>query len=183
MLEKLRDNPRAVVAALVAAGVLAVAVGASNQNPDNSGDTPSTPATEVSQEEQAAEEEQPEEQPAAETGNQDSQQPAPAPQSTPPAGPVSVTNDQGSLKATVRKGDNQTVIVRQMIADYLTARNETLTPEQMLYAETTLVSKLPKDDIIFAGESVTVNETTVADTIAASKNLDQAAIARWSKYL
>ncbi len=183
MLEKLRDNPRAVVAALVAAGVLAVAVGASNQNPNSTGDAPSTPAAEVSQDEQSTAENQVEESPTPGAEQQTSDTEASEPESTPAAGPVSVTNDQGSLKAVVRKGDNQTVIVRQMVTDYLSSRNETLSAEQKLFVETTVVSKLPKDDKIFAGESIAVSESIVADTVAASKNLDQNAIARWNKYL
>jgi hypothetical protein len=183
MLEKLRDNPRAVVAALVAAGVLAVAVGASNRNQNNSGDTPSTPASEVSQEDSSAAEQQPQDQPESEAEANSPATPPPTQQAVPPAGPVSVTSDQGTLKATVRRGDSQTVIVRQMVTDYLGGRNETLSAEQKLFVETTLVSKLPKSDKIFTGQMVSLSETTVADTVAASKNLSQAAIARWNKYL
>lgn len=175
MLEKLRDNPRVVVAALVAAGVLAVAIGAGGNNK-----TDETSQQQETTSSDTAQNETPENQ--TETSPQ-SPTPAPIDTKPPVAGPVQVTSQEGQLKATVRKGDNQTVIVRQIIADHLRAKNENISAEQRLYAETNIVNQLPRNDLIYAGQELSVSEETVAKIVSGSKQLTPEAIKRWSQYL
>lgn len=185
MLEKLRDNPRVVVAALVVAGILAVAIGASNNN--NSSSNTNAPTDETTSEVDTADESQMDEQTADEAQdeatNNEQENESDAMSTTPVAGPVEVSNEEGALKATVRKGDNQTVIVRQMIADYLESKGENLSAEQRLYAETNLVNQLPRMDVIYPNAEIKVEESAVESVVGQSKQLDEAAIARWSKYL
>lgn len=179
MLEKLRDNPRAVVAALIAAGIVAVAIGASGQNNDEAvTDQQETaiPETLVDGEGASTEE-------GAETVDEATSEEPSEPAPEPAAGPVEVSSDEGVLRATVRTGDNQTVIVRQMVDEYLSANSETISEEQKLFVETHAVNGLPRDDIIEAGEEVSVEESVIAQLVEDSKQLDDAAINRWSAYL
>lgn len=184
MLEKLRDNPRVVVATLVAAGVLAVAVSAGGNN-DTPTDTDDTQTAETSMQEGAeasSTEAMSEEERAASQESTEESSEGPA-MSDSAAGPVEVSSEGGSLSATVRKGDNQTVIVRQMIADVIEAKSDALSEEQKLYVETSAVNALPRNDVIHPDETISLQESTISQLIDEAKQLDEAAIARWSAYL
>jgi len=178
MLEKLRDNPRAVVAALIAAGFLVVAISAGNGTETPDTDQTESPVPEVVVESggEASTEADLSDQ-ASEEGSED------VVSTEPVAGPVEVSSVEGSLKATVRSGDNQTVIVRQMVTDYANANEQTLSAEQKLFIETNAVNTLPRNDFVDAGQEITVEESVVADLVQKSTELDAAAIARWSAYL
>ena len=189
MLEKLRDNPRAVVAALIAAGILAVVIGAGGQNNNDTDQNEQDPGIVVETSDISGEEVENNglevQSDGAETpeviveGSESSSSLEVEPQE----GPVEVSSNEGVLSATVRSGDNQTVIARQMISDYLDANEESLSEEQRLFAETHVVNSMPRSDIIHPGEEIRVEESTLADIISQSMELDEAAIARWSAYL
>ncbi len=189
MLEKLRDNPRAVVVALITAGLIAIVVGASGNNPDSS---------DVSQEERADSAEMEsvddgdtatEQESTSETGEDtatesDAHEEGDAhEESTHESTPPEVTESEGSVSATVRKGDNQTVIVRQMVENYLNRESQTLSDAQKLYVETKLVAQLPRKDVVHPGEIVTVESARIADLVGSSRELSDAAVQRWAAYL
>ncbi len=84
---------------------------------------------------------------------------------------------------TALKGDNQTKLVRRVIAEYLDSVNEKISGEQRLFVETNLVDALPRNDLIFVGDTVKVQETELSRLVAESKNLTANQISAWSRYL
>ena len=181
MLEKLRDNPRVVIAILVTAGILAFAIGNSGNNNGQDTDQTETPAPEVvvnddedlaTEEGQASDEE-------ADTGQASDETIG----SEPEAGIVQVEKEDDIYKATVRKGDNQTIVVRQVINDYMANQTAGLSAEQRLYMETVIVNSLPRNDVVFTGQEITVDEATINNAAEDAKNLTEAQIAQWSMYL
>ncbi len=172
MLEKIKENPRLVVAALITAGVLALVISSgSNKTDDNTEKTNETTQSETT---------------AENTDDNQTTQPSTVQDpigSTPAAGAVQVSSEDSIYKSTVRKGDNQTVIVRQMVNEYLADNSKSLSREQRLFIETNLVNKLPKDDTIFEGEVVEVPSTVVGELVAASEQLSDVQKSLWTKYL
>jgi hypothetical protein len=173
-LDKLRENPRIIVVTLITAGVVALALG-------NSGDDNDSVNTDITQEETSAltvENQDAVEVVADETTSEDV-----VIGSEPTAGPVEVTKAETTYSATVREGDNQTVVARQMVNDFLSDNSQSLSAEQRLYVETIVVDSLPRNDVIFPGDVIEVEEVVVADAVAASGELTEEQIALWSVYL
>jgi len=173
ILDKLKDNPRIIVATLITAGVVALAVG-------NNGTTDEI-VTDVTEDTPTSQTETTPDAVVAEDESSDSAEIVIG--SEPTSGPVEVAKEDTSYSATVRSGDNQTVISRQMVNDYLGAQSQSLSAEQRLYVETVVVDSLPRNDVIFVGDVVEVDETVIADAVAASGELTEAQIANWSTYL
>ena len=182
MLEKLRDNPRAVVAALIAAGVLAIALG-SGGTPKEEGDTDQQQADvpEVIVDSEGGSvgstEVQPEEGVDADQGQSDDGH------AEEQAGPVEVISEEGKLKAQVREGDNQTVVVRQMVSEFLSGKDENISAEQKLFVETNVVNSITRNDFVNAGEQIEVDESVVSDFVDQSKELSETQVALWAEYL
>ncbi len=190
MLEKLRNNPRIVVVALIAAGVLAIAVAAGNNK--SSDQQPSSPQTSEQSKDSgtdSGENTGPEGGEQAPADQEPSTAPTESEGNKPPTAVaggtanVDVRSDAGNYKSTVKTGNNQTIIVRKMVSEYLASKSETLSDEQKLYVETNIVSQLPRNDKIFPGQEVNVSESVLTQTIEASKQLTQEQIKRWSAYL
>lgn len=174
-LEKLRENPRIIVVTLIAAGVLALALGNGGDSNNETG-TDQTQQETTSQSTDATDEGDNAEEVAGDTEEA-------TVGSEPDAGPVEVQKEETTYKSTVRKGDNQTVIVRQMINNYLSDQSQSLSAEQRLYVETVVVNSLPRDDLIYPGETIEVEEETIANTVADSGELTDSELALWSTYL
>ena len=180
MLEKIKENPRLVVAVLITAGVIALLIGSGSNS--NNTQTENQPSQNESQSEQTVsnndDDSSSDQSSDAEAENSDE-----AIGSAPIAGPVAVTKNEGIYSATVRSGDNQTVIVRQIIADYLESNELALSAEKRLFIETNLVNDLPRNDTIFAGQVVSLNDATIKTTVERSNTLTDTQLARWSAYL
>lgn len=186
MLEKLRNNPRIVVVTLIAAGVLAIAVAAGNNNNQQQATPEAAPQSNQSNTDGQNADNGDEEQPAEENAtpaNDASGSSNPSSVVTQGTQNVEVRNEAGSFKTTVKTGNNQTVVVRKMVSDYLTSKSQTLSDEQKLYIETTIVSQLPRREKIYPGEEISVTEDLLAKTIEASKQLTDQQIKRWGAYL
>lgn len=187
MLEKLRNNPRIVVVALIAAGVLAIAVAAGNNKSATPQTTPES-AENVSQPDSENKDDENKDNEEA-SNDEQSTTPAAGDASTSPSvvsqgtANVEVRSEAGAYKSVVKSGNNQTVVVRKMIADYLASKSETLSDEQKLFVETNIVTLLPRKDRIYPGEEISVTEEVMSKTIEASKQLTQEQIKRWSAYL
>jgi len=172
-MEKIKSNPRFVIAILMAVGVgLLISCTESNK---------STDLPIVSEETVTVGQ------------SEDTEQSAPAVDnktvigSTPEAGPVKVdsveTESEKTYTAVVRKGDNQTVIARQMLNEFLSDKSSSLTAEQRLYVETVIVDSLPRNDVIYVGTSISVASSVISSAVEASSKLTEAQLARWSAYL
>jgi hypothetical protein len=102
---------------------------------------------------------------------------------TPIAGSVEIENENDSYIATVRGGDNQTVIVRQMVNDYLSDESKDLTTPQRLYMETTLVDSIGRDDTIVIGSEISLSKDSVAAAAEESESLSARQLELWATYL
>jgi len=175
ILDKLKENPRIVVAVLIVAGLLALIIGGGGNNTDNA-------KTDVTQQDQSSEQTTVTATDNAEN-NEATKNDKQVIGNEPAAGPVEIKKEATVYSATVRKGDNQTVVARQMVNDYLGDQSKSLSAEQRLYAETVVVDSLPRNDLIYANDVIKVEETTIANAVAASGELTEAQIALWSAYL
>lgn len=171
MFDKFKDNPRLIVASLITAGVIALALGNNTDNNDTA-NTDKVGETETSLEVD---------------GNNLSkdvqEETDPVIGSEPVAGPVEVDKEEAVYKATIRSGDNQTVVARQMVNEYLGGQSQSLSIEQRLFVETVVVDSFPRNDVIFVGDVIEVDETVIADAVAASGELTEVQIAAWAAYL
>ncbi len=173
MLEKLKENSRVVVAVLIGAGLLLLLVNNSGNSNDSSNDQANvdkTVQTEDNNEQSNTEKN-------IDTGQKIFVDVAP------PAGKVEVTKQDTNYSATIRVGDNQTLVVRQVVNDYLADNEESLSAEQRLYTETNLVNELPRSEIIQVGETITIDQETIKKYVGQSKELTESELNAWSKYL
>lgn len=172
-MDKLKENPRLVVATLITAGIVALLVGNSGNN--NSSDNGEVAEEDTTQSQTAESSEAPT---SDETEKEDV-----VIGSAPVAGPVEVKKDETSFSATVREGDNQTVVVRQVVNDFLSDRSQSLSAEQRLYVETVLVDGLPRNNLVHSGDVISIDATVINDTVVASAALTEAQLALWTQYL
>ncbi len=103
--------------------------------------------------------------------------------SKPQAGPVVIEKTEKTYTADARQGDNQTVIVRQIVNEYLADTDQSLNAAQRLFMETNLVNLLPRDDVIAVGEEISLTEDDIAPIAEEASSLTEAAQNRWSAYL
>ncbi len=186
-LERLRNNPRAVVTTLIVAGVVALGVGNATSNNESDTDVAQTDTTSESTEGEApvgplapTEDGENEEAPAEEA---QSEEETTTEQAKEMEAPAELTREDGEYSVTVQTGDNQTTLVRQMVNDYLTNATEDLSAEQKLYVETVVVDSIPRNDVIHPGDVIRIDEVRISDAIADSGNLTDAQIKAWSAYL
>ena len=175
-MEKIKDfvqlNARVIVITLlVVAVVIAISTAGSN---DDSNET------------DVANEEVPGMMPIQD--EEKSAEPAVAPEedrvgSQPIAGPVAVEKDENTYTSSAREGDNQTVVVRQMVTEYLADNDKSLNKAQRLFMETNLVNTLPRNDVIQVGETITLDQDTVNQLTDEAVELSDAAQQRWLAYL
>lgn len=188
MMEFLQKNARAIVVALLVAGVItAISVAGSD-----SGDNAANEETVVSQEEnqneeqadssedgsndQAQAEENSDDSDATDSDSSDDSQ-----SETPRQ--EGVSEDEETYTITAESGDNQTVLVREILARHVESQDVELSAEQMLFTETNLVNELPRDDLLFVGDTIRLAKSTVEETIEAAQNLSEAQINAWAAYL
>lgn len=164
-MEFLQKNARTVIIGLLVAGVVA---GVSLRGSSN--------------------DEAPKETTSSETANQEEQQGPIAPESNESA-PEQKTEstvervDDNTSTVTAVKGDNQTTMVRKVVQQFVDGSEEKLSAEQLLFAETSLVDMLPRNDLIFVGDTVRLTDEQVSSVAEKAKNLTDSQIAAWAKYL
>lgn len=103
--------------------------------------------------------------------------------SEPLAGPVEVEVEEETFAASARKGDNQTVIVRQIVNEYLADAEKSLNAPQRLYMETNLVNLLNRDNNIPVGVEISLTKDDITPVADAAEKLSEAAQNRWAAYL
>ncbi len=101
----------------------------------------------------------------------------------PEAGPVEVESTDNTYKAAARAGDNQTVIARQIVADFLSDEDKSLNAAQRLYAETNLVNELGRNDLISVGYVAELSKDQVSEVVSAAEQLSESQQDLWSNYL
>jgi hypothetical protein len=171
--EFLKKNVRTVVVALVIVGtIVTVSMSGSDQNKIST-DEPQQDSTAVSTDSTTETTENQQETATAEV----------VIGSEPQAGPVKVDEDKSMYRSTVRPGDNQTVIARQMLNEFLADESKSLSAEQRLYVETVVVDSLLRNNIIFAGDVIEVEKSAIAASVDASAVLSETQLARWTTYL
>ena len=86
-------------------------------------------------------------------------------------------------KAVIKKGDNQTIIARQIITEYLNKQSKNLSEEQRLYVETLVVDSMPRNNVIYEGNEIVVASSTISNAVDNSASLTETQLARWATYL
>ena len=94
---------------------------------------------------------------------------------------VELTADEYTI--TAESGDNQTVLVREIVGTYMSERDDSLNPEQALYVETNLVNTLPRDDLIFVGDTIRLSDESLKTVVDQAFQLTEQQQAAWSVYL
>lgn len=170
-MEFLQKNARAIVIALLAVGVITVVSLNGSENGDDSSDVAVTaPAEGDSSTDESA---------GGESGDQTEDEVAV--EGTRPGRDVSESD--GSYSVTAEAGDNQTVLIRDVIAQYSDAQSVELSAEQRLFVETNLVADLPKSDLIFVGDVIKVEATQLQEVFSQAQELSESQIAAWAAYL
>jgi len=175
------DNMRGIIVAIIVAGaVTAIAIAGNSETNDNGDQASQETSSEVADNNGDVSEQ------SDEQTNEDN--PA-TPEdgevigSKPQSGSVVVEKETDQFRTEVRQGDNQTVIVRQMVNEYLADESESLNVAQRLYMETVIVNSLPRDNTIFVGDVITVEKETIAKSASEAKSLTDAEQERWLQYL
>ena len=101
----------------------------------------------------------------------------------PSAGRVTLEKSDSGYKTTARKGDNQTVMVREIVNEHLSDVEEGLNAAQRLYMETLLVNEIGRDNTIPIGYEVALTKDKVSQLASEAAQLSDAAQARWAQYL
>lgn len=169
-MDKIKSNSRLVILFLIVAGValLMFSSGENNQLPVVTEETATIKPTD--------------------TQNQDSPEVSePEKEANQSEEPAAVTpSDSASgfeFKAKVNKGDNQTVIARQMITEYLNKQSKTLSDEQRIYVETVIVDSMPRNNVVYEGSEIVVAESTISSAVENGASLTVTQLARWATYL
>lgn len=178
-MDFLKKNARTVVIALLAAGVIVAVATTGNNNNENKNkeDTPQTVVDENAKDNNDSDKEKTES--TAENTNK-------VDKSTDDKGnrtDSEVKTDDSEFTTVARQGDNQTVLVRDVITKYLSAQDTELSAEQKLYIETNLVNSLSRDNSINPGYVVKLSKSVIEEKVSAAKALTQAELNRWKKYL
>jgi hypothetical protein len=167
-MEFLQKNARAIILALLIIGVVS-AVSNSGTDEDTDAVTEATTSSEV-----VAETTPDEDVTGAvegEAGDDDAATPA----------MIEKTDSEYTVSAV--SGDNQTKLVRRVIAQYVDEADVEISGEQRVYMETHLVNSLPRNDMIFVGDTIRVNSDEMMALVDSSQNLSDADLALWAAYL
>lgn len=170
MVEFLKRNIRAIVVALLAAGIVVVVAQAGNDTTDT-----------TQNDEVVAE--------STETQNEDNvstiKEVLPEINAALPAVRTSspVQKQDNTLIVVAVEGDNQSSMARKIVAQYVAENNKSLQPGQLLYMETLLVKNAGAVDVLAVGESVSVSSEKLAELLASAESLSAERIAAWEKYL
>ncbi len=170
--EKLNQYGRPLaVALIVIAAIVGISLASNDDNVDSDQNDDQAMTSEMQDNETASADEASDEAVNEEIGSE------------PMAGPVEVESTDATYKATAREGDNQTVMVRQIVSDYASDEGVTLNAEQRLYAETNLVNELGRNDVIDAGFVAELSKDTVAEIVTQAGELSEAEQDLWARYL
>lgn len=167
-MEFLQKNARAIIIALLIVGVVVAISTSGSDEPETKDDaqTSETASTEQTTEDS------PESEPESEPESADTTEVV-----------EEVQKNENVYSVSAVAGDNQTKLVRRVIEQYVDEADVELSAEQRLFVETNLVNTLPRNDLIFVGDTIKVDEAGLKSFVDASKNLTQAEIAIWATYL
>lgn len=171
-MEFLKNNARGIIISLLVAGAI---IGIANVSND---DTSTNEEAETTQNEETQNETKDE---STEKSEESSEETSTDESSS--EDQKSVTSTDDAFVSTTANGDNQTVVVRRMVDNYLSGSDAELSAEQKLYVETNLVNDLGRTDFIPVGQEIKLAKETIAKRVEEARNLSEAAIARWSAYL
>ena len=103
--------------------------------------------------------------------------------SQPQAGPVELQEDKGMYRAEVRAGDSQTLVVRQMVNEFLRDESKSLSAEHRLFIETVVVDSLPRNDVVSVGDIIEIEKSVLSSAVTASDGLTDSQLKLWANYL
>lgn len=170
-MDFLQKNARSIVIALLVLGAV-VLVTNNNEDTTDNDNTPETTQADITN--------------SSETENQDSSDGTDSTmqdnsESSQQSAEVQVTDEDYSVSAV--SGDNQTKLVRRIIDLHVEESDIEISAEQRLYVETNLVNNLPKNDLIYVGDTVKVTNDEMEKLVSEAKALTPAQISAWNAYL
>lgn len=172
-MEFLKNNARGIIISLLVAGAIIGIASLSND------DTATNDEAETSQTEGNTENTQ---EGNTEESNESMEKEESEGESSGEAQPQ-VNSSEEEYDSTTITGDNQTVVVRRIVEDYLKGAETELSAEQKLYVETNLVNDLGRNDFVAVGQSISLSKADVEKRVEEAKQLSEAKIALWSQYL
>lgn len=174
-MDFLKENARVIVITLIVAIAIIGLVSLTSDGEDTESNNQETTSSErESRENENSEEDNSE--------NSESEQSSETDENETEEQPT-VNRTEESIDSTTVSGDNQTVVVRRLVDNYLNNSETELSAEQMLYVETNLVNDIGRSDYVAVGESITLNNETIEQRVQEATELSDAAIERWSAYL
>jgi hypothetical protein len=174
IMEFLQKNARAIIIALLAAGVV-VSISASGDN--NNDETATQDSSEVASTDEASEEAT-ESQADAESTSADTETVSGEDSST-----SDVVRNEDNYYVAAVAGDSQTTLVRKLITQYESENDVQLSAPQRLYAETNLVDDIGQTESIEIGEEVKLTGADIKVRAEEAQKLSEETLALWTKYL
>jgi len=74
-------------------------------------------------------------------------------------------------------------MIRKIISNFIQDSGEALTDEQGLFAETSLVDSLPRNDLIFVGDTIKLDSSQIKSVVDQAHQLTENQISMWARYL
>ena len=194
-MEFLEKNARALIIALLAVGVVvAISVSGDSGNEENNtpetsevvssdgltADTSESTDDLVENNSKANDEDGVAEEPASADEEQSAATSAET-ESSSSTGEVTRSGDDYSIAANA--GDSQTVMMRELIAQYEKENDVTLSAPQRLYAETNLVNDITRSDYIEIGDTIKLTGADIKERVEEARNLTESELNLWSQYL
>jgi predicted DNA binding protein len=173
IMEFLQKNSRAIIIALLAAGVV-VAISASGDNSNNE-----QTVTEGSSEVTSADVSEGPVAPATDEASEEAV--SNEANGTKALSDVQRNEDDFAVVATA--GDNQTVLIRRVIAQYESENDVQLSDTQRLYTETNLVDDIGQSELITVGTEVKLSGADINVRVEEARNLSAQTLALWAQYL
>lgn len=94
-----------------------------------------------------------------------------------------VVRDEDNYSVSASFGDNQTILMRKLIAQYESENDVELTAPQRLYAETNLVNDLGRANFIPVGTTIALSGADIKERVEEARILDEPTLALWEQYL
>ncbi|GEM_PF-3465199 len=91
-------------------------------------------------------------------------------------------NQAGTIEKIAQPRQGLTHLAREALTEFLNSKGLDLSPEQKLFAETYLVTKLNKR-LVNAGDTVAFKINDLTETIERAQALNELQLQAWSKYL
>jgi hypothetical protein len=180
IMEFLQKNARAIIIALLAAGVV-VSISASGDNTND--ETATQESSEVASTDEASESQAEAESTSADTETVSGEDNSTSEQAEATEATSDIVRNEDDYYVAAVAGDSQTTLVRKLITQYESENDVQLSATQRLYTETNLVDDIGQTESIEIGEEVKLTGADMKVRVEEAQNLSKEILALWTKYL